>query len=200
MACVYLTAKEKVICWPVSIINAIFFFIMFYEVQLYSDMLLQIFFLATTVYGWWKWLHPKNGSEANSRNELKISNLSLMEIITVILITLAGIFLLGTLMSFIHVLFPSFFSRKAAYPYPDSFITVTSIIAQLLMTRKKKDCWILWIIVDIAATVLYFIKGINLVAVEYAVFGIIALTGYLGWTKEQRSYNNVPVTVTEDLN
>jgi nicotinamide mononucleotide transporter len=188
MLCVYLTAREKLICWLVGIINSIFFFIMFYEVQLYSDMLLQIFFLASTVYGWWKWLHPKDASEANSKSELKITILSVRMRIILITLTVIGISALGTLMSQIHVIIPSLFQKKASYPYPDAFTTVVSISAQIIMTRKKKECWILWIIVDIISAVLYFVKGINLAAIEYIIFGLIAFSGYVSWTREYSSY------------
>ncbi len=49
---------------------------MFYQVQFYSDMLLQVYFLIMSFYGWWKWTHPKDEPETNKRDELKISNLT----------------------------------------------------------------------------------------------------------------------------
>jgi nicotinamide mononucleotide transporter len=188
MLCVFLTAKEKIICWPIGIINIVFFFIMFYEVQLYSDMILQIFFLVTTVFGWWKWLHPKDKSESNKKNELKITNLSIKLFLILTFISAAGVAVLGTFMSKIHILLPALFKKAASYPYPDAFTTVFSITAQILMTYKKKDCWILWIIVDAVSTVLYLVKGINLVSIEYFIFTLIAVMGYVDWTREQKTY------------
>ena len=40
LICVWLTAKEKILCWPIGIINIVFFAILFYQVRLYSDMIL----------------------------------------------------------------------------------------------------------------------------------------------------------------
>jgi nicotinamide mononucleotide transporter len=188
MLCVYLTAREKVICWPVGIVNIVFFFIMFYQVQLYSDMLLQIIFFIMTIYGWWKWTHPKNRQETNSRQELKISKLNRMELIIYLSISLLAVILNGTIMLYIHDLLPAIFPQPAAFPYADAFTTVFSLTATILMARKKIECWLLWITVDIAAVVIYFLKGINLVAIEYIIFGIIALTGFLNWKREQNTY------------
>jgi nicotinamide mononucleotide transporter len=193
MLCVWLTAREKVSCWPIGIVNILFFFVMFYQVQLYSDMILQIFFLIMTVYGWWKWTHPRDESENNGRNELKISTLTPLILTLVIVFSGAGVFGLGTFMKHIHELLPLYFPKAAAFPYPDAFTTIFSITANLLMTIKKRECWILWIIVDIVSFIMYFLKGINLVAIEYVIFAIIALMGWLNWTREEKSYKQGPM-------
>jgi nicotinamide mononucleotide transporter len=66
---VILAARGKVSNYPVGLINIIFFFVVFYQVQLYSDMALQVYFFIINVYGWWKWLHPK-ADEARGKNEI----------------------------------------------------------------------------------------------------------------------------------
>jgi len=50
---IWLTTRRKLICWPVVLISDVLYLIVFYRVRLYSDALLQIFFLAFTLYGWW---------------------------------------------------------------------------------------------------------------------------------------------------
>ena len=186
--CVYLTAKERVICWPVGIVNIIFFFIMFYQVQLYSDMILQVYFLIMSFYGWWKWTHPIDNKHANRQNELKITDLTGKMIAIGLGTCFVFIIITGTIMKSIHLHLPSIFPKPAAFPYGDAFTTVFSIAATVLMTVKKRQCWLLWISVDIVATVIYFMKGINLVAIEYIIFGIIATGGYINWSREQNSY------------
>lgn len=188
LACVYLTAREKVSCWPVGIVNIVFFFILFYQVRLYSDMILQVYFLAMSIYGWWKWTHPQTKALTNPKNELKITNLTKKGWLITLFITLSSTFLLGYFMGRIHLIFPTLFKQAATFPYPDAFTTVLSVIATVVMAQKKKDCWIMWVLVDIAATIIYFMKGINLVAMEYIVFGIIAASGYFTWHKTQKMY------------
>ncbi len=190
MACVILTAMEKVICWPVGIVNIVFFFIMFYQVHLYSDMVLQVIFLGFSIYGWWRWTHPHSPEEENKHQELKISRLSLKSLSLYLLISGALVLAWGSMMTRVHIWLPSVFPDAAAFPYGDAFTTVMSVSASILLARKKIDAWVFWVIVDIVATIIYFKKGINLVAVEYIIFGLIATSGYFNWHREMLSYGS----------
>lgn len=187
MLCVWLTAKEKVICWPIGLVNIVFFFIMFYQVRLYSDMLLQIYFFVMTIYGWWKWTHPAEG-EHDKKAELKISGIQPGRFWFLLGATAFAIVVTGTLMRYVHIWIPFVFPEPAAFPYADAFTTVLSIVATVLMAVKKRECWYFWIAVDIVATVVYFMKGIHLVAIEYIIFGMIAFSGFLTWRKIEKKY------------
>jgi nicotinamide mononucleotide transporter len=161
---------------------------MFYQVRLYSDMFLQVYFLIMSFYGWWKWSHPKEKTGANKRNELKITSLTPFRLAVVVGGSLILTLLWGTAMKDIHRVFPAIFPQPAAFPYGDAFTTVFSITATILMTLKKRECWLLWITVDLVAVLIYLMKGISLVAMEYVIFGLIALSGYINWSREQRRY------------
>jgi len=191
MLSVYLTTREKISCWPIGIFNILCFLVLFYQVQLYSDMLLQLYFLVMSVYGWWQWTHPRSPGHADNNQQLKISDLPGKGFWLTIGISTVAVILLGAFISRIHIYLPALFPVPAALPYPDAFTTVFSITATILMTRKKRQCWLLWILVDIAAVVIYFIKGINLIAIEYIIFGIIAVNGYLGWSRQQKAYMTI---------
>lgn len=187
LACVWLTAREKVLCWPVGIANIVFFFVLFYQHRLYSDMFLQVYFLATSLYGWWKWTHPAPAEE-NRRHELRITRLRAGRLALIAAGCAIAVAALGTLVGRLHAIVPTVFPEPAAFPYADTAVAVASVAAQFIMARKKIECWLFWIGVDILATAIYFLKGINLLAIEYAVFGCIALYGFLGWRREMRSY------------
>src|SRR5512136_628797 len=66
---VWLTAKQKVLCWPVGIVNIFFFMLVFYQVQLYSDVVEQLYYFATTAYGWWAW--KQTPSDLKDQKELE---------------------------------------------------------------------------------------------------------------------------------
>jgi len=83
---------------------------------------------------------------------------------------------------------PLVFTKPSASPYMDSFITVMSIVTTFYMIEKKVECWIIWILVDILATYLYFTRGILLYSVLYGVFTIIAAFALWNWIREYRSY------------
>lgn len=181
LLCVYLTAKEKISGWIFGIINAIFFFIMFYQVRLYSDMLLQIYYFIMSIYGFWKWSCPKLKND--KKLHLKITKIEKKILILDLSIVLLATVSIGFLIKNIHLLLPLFFPNQASFPFIDSFIAVMSINAQIFMTYKKRESWLMWVTVDIVALIIYFIKGINLVGIEYIVFGIISFFGFYNWNK-----------------
>jgi nicotinamide mononucleotide transporter len=184
---VLLSAKGKIMSWPLGLINVTLFFFLFYQIQLYPDMFLQVFFFFTNILGWWRWSHPLK-IEEDKKKELRVSFTSKK---VLALLCLAGFiitFLFGLFASKLHVLIPNLFQQPSAFPYLDSFVTIMSIVATYLMVQKKVECWLVWLAVDIVATGLYFSKGIYFVGAEYFVFCIIATFGFIRWRKEAFIY------------
>lgn len=184
---VWLASKANIWSWPLGLINVTLFFFLFFQVQLYPDMFLQLFFFVTNLMGWWRWTHPKP-MEEDSKKELRISFMPAKHLILLCLAGVAGTLLFGSLASRLHEWFPVVFNKPSAFPYLDSFVTVMSIITTFLMIQKKIECWILWIVIDVVATYMYFMKGIKFVGFEYLVFCFIAAFGLWNWSKEYRSY------------
>lgn len=176
---VYWASRTNILTWPSGIINEIAFFILFYQVQLYSDVLLQVFFFAATVYGWINW--------RNGPNKKSISHLTNKFKRWYIIAICIGTITLGALMSEIHTFLPEYFAKEASFPYIDAFTTCASIVATILLARKNIETWIIWIIVDLVCIVLYFIKGIPVVAFEYIIFLMLCLLGWRNWNKELKN-------------
>jgi nicotinamide mononucleotide transporter len=184
---VWLSARANVWSWPIGIINVTLFFFLFFQVQLYPDMFLQAFFFVTNLMGWWRWKHPNTGEE-DKKSELRVSFMPVKHMILLSGVGIAGTFLFGNFASRLHEMLPAIFSKPSAFPYLDSFVTVMSIVATFLMIQKKVECWILWIVIDVIATYMYFMKGIKFVGIEYLAFCFIAAFGLWNWIREYRSY------------
>jgi nicotinamide mononucleotide transporter len=183
LVCVWLAAKNNILTWPIGIINIVTSFIIYYQVALYSDVFLQIYFFITAIYGWYFWNQQKGIVK-------KITMLtSKKRIIYIIVIAFATI-ALGYGMSHIHIYFPKLFSVPAAYPYADTLVAVASIIANFLMAKRILENWVLWIFVDVLACYLYYTKGIKFIALEYVVFTALASYGLYGWWKEKSGYTS----------
>lgn len=167
-ACVYLAAKQNIWNWPVAIISVLAYAILFYEYKLYGDAVLQFYFLATSVYGWYYWLKRSN-------EHLKpVVSLSLRDFAkSVVIIALLSITLGWFLDRY----------TDSNVPYIDGFCTAMSFAGQFLMTRKVLQNWILWIIVDICYVPLYLYKNLALTAVLYTLFLVLAVMGYVDWRK-----------------
>lgn len=184
-----LASRANIWSWPLGLINVTLFFFLFYQVQLYPDMFLQVFFFVTNLMGWWRWTHPKPFEEDRKR-ELKVSYMPVRNLVFFSLLGLAGTIMLGSLASRIHDWFPTIFPLPSAFPYADSFVLVMSIVATFLMIQKKIESWAIWIVVDVVATIMYFMKEIKFVAIEYLIFCFIAAYGLWNWMREHRSYSS----------
>jgi nicotinamide mononucleotide transporter len=167
-ACVYLAAREHIWNWPVAIISSVAYAILFYEFQLYGDAGLQIYFVATSFYGWYYWINKTRSPEK-----------------PIVSLTNAGLGKVAMSIVVLTVLLGSFLDHftDTNVPYPDGFCTAISFVAQFLMTRKVLQNWILWIIVDICYVPLYLYKNLALTSILYTLFLALAIMGYLQWRK-----------------
>ncbi|RRB06504.1 nicotinamide riboside transporter PnuC [Larkinella rosea] len=183
----WLSARAHIVSWPVGMVSVVLFVFLFYQIQLYPDMFLQVFFFVTNALGWWQWTHPKTGEE-DRRNELKITPLSAQNFWLLMGVGAVATVLFGAIAQNLHEWFPVMFSLPSAYPYLDSFTSVMSIIATFLLIRKKLECWYVWLLVDLISTYMYFTKGVKVLGIEYGFYCLIAFVGAWHWTREYRSY------------
>jgi nicotinamide mononucleotide transporter len=175
---VYFASKANILTWSTGIINELFLFILFFQVQLYADMFLQLYFFIVTLYGWRNWKINKTLKSISS-----IDFDSRVKISAVIIVF--G-FMLGYTFSKIHLFIPAFFKTPSSYPYTDSFVMVLSIAATILLARKKVETWYLWILVDLICVFLFLKKGIGFLAFEYFLFMGLATYGLLNWKKQMK--------------
>ncbi len=180
LICVWLTVKQNIWCWPTGIAQVTLYIFVFYDARLYSDMILHIIYVIINVYGWYHWLYGNKEKE-----ELKVSLVGNW-IWMWLIICVIGTFTWGYVMANY---------TNAALPYYDSFITAASLIAQWLMARKIVESWWFWIVVDIVAVGVYFVKGLYITTGLYAVFLVMATMGYFEWRRAYRKEKSILITV-----
>jgi nicotinamide mononucleotide transporter len=176
---VWFATRSNILTWPVGLINVTCFFIIFFQVHLYSDMFLQVYFFIVSIYGWMVW-HNANEKESD---QILITLLTLSQRIRWIVVIVISTITIGFIVKNIHLIFPIIFNKPASYPFIDAFVAVLSIIATILLARKKIENWILWILVDIISVGLYFKKDVLFISMEYVIFLCLAVWGLLLWLK-----------------
>ncbi len=188
---VYLVTRNSIWTWPVGNVAVFLFALLFYQIRLYVDVAEQVYFFFAGLYGWWAWaFHRHNAKEREAA--LEIGTISGAALWGWVFATFSVAALLGFVMARIHTFLPSAFPDPASYPYIDSFTTVLSMIATLLMAHKKVECWYMWIVVDVIGIGLYFAKDVVLVALLYIVFLFLAVRGLLNWRNFMREANGTP--------
>lgn len=167
---VYLSTRQNVWTYPLGIISVFLYIEIFYDVKLYADMGLQVFFIVLQAYGWYEWLY---GGE--NKTALHVSRMPFRAGAICAAIVVAGTFGLGYTL---HRL------TDASLPYIDSLLAVLSMVAQWMLARKYLENWNIWIAVNIGSILMYGYKELYFTTILYGVYLVLAVIGYREWKKE----------------
>lgn len=168
---IYFQIKQKVVFWPISLVNVILYIFVFFTARLYAEVSLQTYYLVVSIYGWYYW--KKGGSKQTSK-VLPVTKCSRK-----LIIILAGIFVL--LFAGMAYLLKNYTNTDV--PYVDAFVTSLSFIATWLLAKKKIENWLVWIFVDACCVGVYIYKGLYPTIVLFAVLTVLAFVGYGQWKK-----------------
>ena len=158
---VYLGTTGKRITWPWWVLSSALYGVFFYQVDLFASAILQIVFIGAAIYGWFGWA-PTGAVPGTISTRYRIR------------------IVIGTMIS-VAALSPVLADIGAAATWTDAFILIGSIVAQLLMVYEKYETWVLWLIVNVVATVQYLSLGYWFTALLYGVFAIVAMLGWKRW-------------------
>jgi len=165
---IWLTTKRTLLCWPIVLLADIIYLFVFYRAQLLSDALLQVFFVAFTLYGWWHWW---NG--VRQEGEVRVVPLQFPSLIIALLVGAVGSLVLGILARRLH----------AALPYLDATLASYSLVGSWWQARKHIANWWLWIIVDLVYIGDYLYKNLWSTALLYAGLVALAILGLRDWRR-----------------
>lgn len=167
---VILIVRRSVWNYPFGLAMVTLYFFVFKDARLYSDALLQIFFFVIQIYGWWAWAHARQVDHGVAVGWMtKRARLGWGAAIV------AFVAVWGTGMERL---------TDAVAPYPDATIAGMSVAAQILMSLRRVENWILWIAVDVLAVGLFGWRELYVTAGLYALFLVLATLGYVEWRKK----------------
>ena len=171
-ACVWLSRTENVHSMSTGIASVVLMGVFLLRIELVGQGWLQFFYyVPIQFYGWWAWCRGGAG-----RTELPVTRLSAKQWVAI-----AGIFV--SAWAFFCWLF-NFLYEDPQFLIWDTSIVSASFIAQILMTRKKVECWYFWTIpVNISAILLYWRASVPAFSFLYSVFLINAIFGWKQWRK-----------------
>jgi nicotinamide mononucleotide transporter len=176
---IWLTTKRLLICWPVVLAADVLYLAVFYQARLFSDALLQIFFVAFTLYGWWHWWRGMR-----AEGEVRVEPLSVRGWIAGLAAGAVGAVLLGALMVRVG----------AALPHLDAALTSYSLVASWWQARKHIANWWLWIVVNLVYIGEYIYKDLWITVVLYAGLVGLAILGLRDWRRAARAAQTADCT------
>ncbi|MDX7997686.1 nicotinamide riboside transporter PnuC [Xenorhabdus sp. Reich] len=194
LLCIWLASQEKIINYLFGLINVSLFAIIFFQIHLYASLILQIFFFAANVYGWYAWSRVDDQKQA----ELKIRWLNPKQMIMVAAVSIFAIlvmtFNIDQIFGYMAKIVVLALQAMGAniimeqlppddFPFWDSVMTILSIVAMILMTRKHVENWLIWIIINVISIVIYYQQGVLAMSLQYIILTGIALNGARLWIK-----------------
>lgn len=182
---VWLLASNRVTGWWLAVVSNALFGVVFFRVELFAEVGIQLFYGVTGLQAIWLWRHDSGGApKTGSTRERPVGRVSARLWITALVAGLLAWVLLRHLLQEIG----------GAAPTWDALTTVLSLIAHLFLMWRLVDSWILWIVVDLIYMPLYISRGLELTAGLYFVFLLLSIAGLRRFYREWRQRTSAPTT------
>ena len=201
---VWFSKKENILVFPTGLISTLIYVYLLSKWNYYGDLIINVYYSIMSIYGWYMWSKVID----SSKNE----HISISRTNGIDKLKSFGIFVFTSI--FVIVVYRHYnvmpnnlnFSDSVKYaiekttsgnlkefrqatPYLDTFTTGAAFVAMWLMANKKIENWVFWIAVNIVSVPLYFVKGYGFTGIQYFIFLILAILGYIEWRKRLKLMN-----------
>ena len=170
----FLAMKQNIACWYAAFICTLIYIIIYWDVSLYMESLLNFYYLLMAIYGWINW-NKKSQIDKNYVISWSYQNHIVVILLILILTVISGFSLQKT---------------DAVYPYLDSFTTWASVITTFMVAQKILSNWIFWIIINSVAIFLNFDRELYLTVILLMTYQVMSIYGYYQWRKSYYEYKS----------
>ena len=171
IASVLYSRLENILVYPTGLVNTTLYIYLSYQAGLYAEAGVNFYYTVMSIAGWIMWALKKEG-----KTVLHITRSSRQEWLFAMAFFSACWLVLYIILDF---------WTDSSVPVADAFASAAAYTGMLLMTRKKLENWLWWILTNIASIPLYFFKGFVFTSFQYAVFLVLAVLGYIEWRKKE---------------
>ena len=165
---VWFSKNNNILVFPTGMINTSIFVYLLLKWSLLGDMLINAYYFIMSIYGWYFWLKGTNNTVS------PISKVSNTDIRIVVLLFISS-------SAFVSIVYTFFDKWETIVSYIDILTTAIFFAAMWLMAKRKVESWIFWIVGNIISVPLYLHKGLAFTSIQYFIFTVIAIAGYIKW-------------------
>jgi nicotinamide mononucleotide transporter len=170
---VVLCARGKISFYFIGFVQTISYLYLAWQNHFYGEVLENIFYLVTMVWGIFVWKKNLNVGEDGGQ-QVAVKKFTPMQWLVSIVGTIASTMAMGYWLTGIG----------SAQAYTDAATNVMAIFAQILMVRRYREQWIWWLIIDIFCIKMWFVAGNWTMVAMYVAWTINCIYGWVNWTKE----------------
>ena len=165
---VWFSKNNNILVFPTGMINTSIFVYLLLKWSLLGDMIINAYYFIMSIYGWYFWLKGTNNTVS------PISKVSNSDIRIVVLLFISS-------SVFVSLVYTFFDKWETIISYIDILTTAIFFAAMWLMAKRKVESWIFWIVGNIISVPLYLYKGLAFTSIQYFIFTVIAIAGYIKW-------------------
>ena len=165
---VWFSKNNNILVFPTGMINTSIFVYLLLKWSLLGDMIINAYYFVMSIYGWYFWLKGTDNTVS------PISKVSNKDIRIVVLLFISSSF-------FVSIVYTFFDKWETIVSYIDILTTAIFFAAMWLMAKRKVESWIFWIVGNIISVPLYLHKGLAFTSIQYFIFTVIAIAGYIKW-------------------
>ncbi len=166
----YFSIRQKIILWPMAIISAMLYMVVFFRSKFYADMVLNAYYFFISIYGWMLW----SRGVGDDKKQRPVSRIGWKLALILSAISLFAFIAIGIILDRF---------TDSPVPYWDALTTALSFTATWMLARKILEHWILWIIVDTISMGLYLYRGLYPTMILFVIYTTMAIVGYFAWKK-----------------
>ena len=180
---VWYSRKENILVFPTGLLNTTIYIYLSFKGHLLGEASVNLYYTIMSLYGWYLWTRK---NQTNQEFILQITNSNTKERIQQFLF-FAGVY---AIIYFALVYLKKSFAPEAI-PWADALASASAYTAMWLMAKKKVESWFWWVLTNIASIPLYFIKGYTFTSVQFIVLLILAIAGWIEWSRKANNAKNL---------
>ncbi|MGI2261266.1 nicotinamide riboside transporter PnuC [Shewanella sp. GXUN23E] len=185
VAYLLLAMKENVWCWAAAFVSTAIYTVLFWQVALLMESVLNVYYMGMALYGYWLW--TRGGGQQHG---VALVSWSWQRHALLIGVTALVSVAVGWLMaSFTH----------ASFAYLDAVTTCFAVMTTFLVARKVVENWLYWVVIDLVSIYLYLSKGLMLTSMLFVLYVGMAAAGYLMWRRDWQASQLSRVTAQSDV-
>ena len=199
LAYLILAMRTNIWCWSAAFISTAIYTVLFWNVSLLMESMLNIYYMGMAVYGYWLWLQVPLSQQTKQQKNDQL-NIETNQVNIISWAWTSHVLLIG--MTLIVSMLVGYFMANytsAAFPYIDAATTCFAVVTTYLVAKKVLENWLYWVVIDFVSIYLYFQKGLMLTSGLFVLYVAMAVGGYMMWRKKYRHHIIMQDNTTQEV-
>lgn len=175
---VVLTAKGRWMMYPIGFIQNFTYTVLAFQNMFYGEVIEQVFYIVTMIWGMVAWARNMHTNEDGTQ-DVNTRKFGLAEWLFTIVGVVIGTWLFGRVLV----------AMGAAQPYTDAATNVMALFAQILMVKRYREQWALWLLIDVFCIKMWWVAGNWSMVAMYVAWTANCIYGWVNWTKLNKKNN-----------